>query len=135
MIFELLDQSKDRNIGEKSLEVLFNKKNLLQNAKSNKTLDNKTKKGLSVLKNEKEDSTIIKEIVPTFPLHKEISLFQTIQMENEDELKIKISDILSQKHPLDFFVKNFKMDQVLNIEQAIYRSKIEGMNEIMDKNL
>ena len=27
------------------------------------------------------------------------------------------------------------MDQVLNIEQAIYRNKIEGMNEIMDKNL
>ena len=34
MIFSLIDKAKERNMSEKSMEILFNKKNLLQNAKS-----------------------------------------------------------------------------------------------------
>eukprot|EP00347_Sterkiella_histriomuscorum_P021600 403333417 len=139
MLFQLIDQAKDRNMSERSMEALFNKKNLLQNAKSSSkpTLTPSMKKSFSALKTVKLDSSIIQAIDPTFPLQKDVNMFQQIQMENDQELKIKISDIVSLKQPLKTLVNGVQGDieRVFDLEQAIYRNKMEGMNEIMDQKL
>ncbi|CDW82841.1 UNKNOWN [Stylonychia lemnae] len=135
MLFDLLDQAKDRNLGEKSIEALFNKKNLLQNARSRADMTPEMKKNFSVLKSENANSSIIKNITPTFPLQKDLNLFQTIQMENDEELKIKIADVIKSKNPLSQLLNYHDIEKMLDLEQAIYRNKMDGMNEVMNQKL
>lgn len=57
-------------------------------------------------------------------------------MENDQELKIKISDIVQKKTPLSQLINGVKeIEKVFDLEQAIYRNKMDGMNEVMDQKL
>lgn len=49
-------------MGEKSIEGLFNKKNLLQNARSKTNLPSTMRRNYSILKSERIESSIIKDI-------------------------------------------------------------------------